>query len=1292
MSKASVRVTSDSSNFQREMKKAVQSMKELSSQTSLATTQAKLFGSAQDQLRAKVSGLEAKISQQTKVVELNKSRQEELTKQLGKWKDKQSELQKKIQSAKTAIEQSSKATGENSDETKALKAELEKLIKEEKDAGAQVEKTEDRLSKQTVATNKSEQALVEMRAELEKTNRELEAPALDDFTESAAAAEKQLEETNQELRTSAWDEYSENADKATAALENAGKKLMVVTGAVVAMGTAAIKTTADFDVGMSNVKAISRATGEEFDALREKALEMGAKTAFSASEAAAAMEYMAQAGWTTEDMLAGIEGVMNAAAASGEDLATTSSILTEGLTSFGMAASESARFADVLVAAGNASNTSVADMGETFKYAGAVCGALGITIEDAAVATGLMANAGIKASNAGTALRSGLSNLVKPTEAMENAMKKYGIAIQTTDDGSVDFMATMRVVRRALGNLDSTTQAAALSTIFGKEAMSGWAAVVTASDEDFRNLTDTINNCTGAAEEASEIRMDNLTGQIEAVKGAIETIAIQIGDILMPTIRNVVAKIQEWADAFVAADEDTKKTIITIAGVVAAIGPLLLGGAKLIQVAKSIAGAFRNLKGIMSAIKVAMGGPTLAIAAVVAAVVALVAAFKHLWETNEAFRVSIIDIWTEIKNTLGRFIESVKERLAGMGITFESVGTAIKTVWEGFCEFLVPVFKNAFQQISDFLTAATNIILDIIDFFAAVFRGDWEAACNEVESIFKTTWQHIVDTFKNAKNTLTGVGDVISGWFEGTKYEAAWTKTWTNICNFFKGIWAGVVTFIDGIKAPFKKIWDEIKDTIVTFIEGIKERLTGLGINFESVSNAIVTVWNVLCEFLVPVFVNAFQEVSTFLKTTANAILAIFDFWTAVFRRDWQGVWDVAKNVFSLTWQHIVATFKNAGNTLKGIANVILGWFGTDWNSMWTSVRDFFVGIWEGITTFFVNIWNGIVTTVTNVFTTIKNVVQTGIMFVVELVKAAFNLITLPWQFIWQNFGDTITSAWNTIKTAVSTGINFVKDIIATVLNKIKEIVSAAWNGIKSVILPVIDVVQSKVSNAWNTIQTVTGTVWNGIKSTTSTVWTGIKSTVTNVADGVKSAVSTAFETVKTKVSSIWDAIKTVTSNAWNSIKSAITTPITNAKNTVSDMIETIKKKFNFSWKLPKLKLPHFSIKGDFSINPPSVPKFSIDWYKTGAIMDAATIFGMNGNTFLGGGEAGEEAILPLEPFYIRLGNMLDTKLAQLTDAVQNVVVYVTCLMDGEEITTRQIVKVEKYLAGSSRAIRRATT
>lgn len=1038
MAKTSVRVTSDSSSFQQAMKKAVQSMKELSSETSLATTQAKLFGSAQDALKAKISGLQAQISQQADIVKLNKDRQQELVQQLDKWKSKQSELQSRIQATKAAIEQSTAATGENSDETKALKEELAQLTKEEKDAAAQVSKTEDRLSKQTVATNKSEQALAELQGELQKTNKE--------------------------LKDAAWDEWTKKADKATQVMDNVGQKLMVVTGAVVGMGAAAVKTTADFDAEMSTVQSISGATGDDFDALREKALEMGSTTAFSASEAASAMEYMAMAGWSTEDMLDGIAGVMNAAAASGEDLAATSDILTDGLTAFGLAASDSAHFADVLVAAGNNANTSVAMMGETFKYAGAVCGTLGITVEDCAIATGLMGNAGIKASQAGTALRSGLSKLIDPTTEAAKAMEQYGFNIATTEDGSVDFMGTMQNLRSAMGDLDATTQAQALSTIFGTEAMSGWAAIVSASDADFQSLTEAIYGCEGAAEAAAAVKLDNLSGQITILKSTIEGIAIQIGDILMPTIRNVVARIQEWAAAFAAADEDTKKTILTVAGVVAAIGPLILGVSKVIKTVKNVVNAFKLMKTGLTAVKVALAGVSAPVLAVTAVVAALVAAFMHLWNTNEGFRTAIIGIWNEIQNTVGTFIEGLKERLGSMGITFESVSAAIKTVWNALCEFLAPVFEGAFQHISNTLTAVTNHILGVIDFFIALFKGDWE------------------------------------------------------------------------------------------------------------------------------------------------------------------GCWEAVKGIFTNVWEYAKNTFSNWVTTIRGVADAILGWFGTDWNTVWTSISTFFVNLWNGVKGFFVGLWNGIVTTITGILNTISSI---------------------------------FTSAWNGIKNTIST----------------------VWNTISAIVSTAVDTVKSVISTAWNTVKTTTTSVWNGVKAAIDTV-----------VNGIRNAVSAAFNAVKSTVSSIWNGIKSATTATWNAIKNAISTPINSAIGVVKSAIGKIKSAFNFSWSLPKLKMPHPYISGKFSLNPPQVPHFGISWYKTGAIMDSDTIFGMNGNTLLGGGEAGQEAILPLEPFYVRLSNMLDEKLGQIGEQAKTVLVYVTCLLDGDEIATKQIVKVEKYMVGTSRAIRRATT
>lgn len=386
--------------------------------------------------------------------------------------------------------------------------------------------------------------------------------------------ESQASTTNQTLLKIG--EVGEKMQAVGDSISGAGKKLMPLTAAITGIGAAAVKTTADFDAQMSTVKSISGATGKDFDALRAKAVEMGSKTSFSATEAAEAMEYMALAGWETSDMVDGIGGIMDAAAASGENLATTSDIITDGLTAFGLSAKDAGHFADVLVKTGNSSNTTVSMMGETFKYAGAVCGSLGISIEDAAIATGLMGNAGIKASNAGTALRTGLTNLVKPTDQMAAAMKKYGVEIKTNSDGSVNLMDTMMNLRSALGGLDKTQQAAAISAIFGKNAMSGWSAIVNASEDDFNALTEAIYSADGAAQEAAAIKLDNLSGQITILKSTIEGIAIQIGDILMPTVRKIVAKIQEWATVFSNLDKEHKEQIVKIAAIVAAIGPLLI--------------------------------------------------------------------------------------------------------------------------------------------------------------------------------------------------------------------------------------------------------------------------------------------------------------------------------------------------------------------------------------------------------------------------------------------------------------------------------------------------------------------------------------------------------------------------------------------------------------------------------------------------------------------------------------------------------------------------------------------
>ena len=367
------------------------------------------------------------------------------------------------------------------------------------------------------------------------------------------------------------------------AVQSMGAAIMPASAVVTALGGSMVKTAADFESSMSEVQAISGATGSDFDALKDKAQEMGAKTKFSASQSAEAMTYMAMAGWKTEDMLDGIEGIMNLAAASGEDLATTSDIVTDALTAFGKSAGDSGQLADIMAAASSNANTNVGLMGETFKYAAPVAGALGYTMEDTALAIGLMANAGIKGSQAGTSLRSMFSRLASPPKECAETMERLGISITNADGTMKPFRDVIGDLRDKFAGLSEAEQAEAAKALAGQEAMSGLLAIVNAAPADVEKLTSAIDNSKGSAEKMANVMNDNLKGQITPLKSQIEGLAIQMGEILVPIISDVVGAISQLAEWFGGLDENTQKTIVTIGLIVAVAGPVLAIVGKLVS-------------------------------------------------------------------------------------------------------------------------------------------------------------------------------------------------------------------------------------------------------------------------------------------------------------------------------------------------------------------------------------------------------------------------------------------------------------------------------------------------------------------------------------------------------------------------------------------------------------------------------------------------------------------------------------------------------------------------------------
>lgn len=870
-----------------------------------------------------------------------------------------------------------------------------------------------RLLKDAIAATKEKLDSLKVAQEQAKQqleNGELGQDKYDALQREILETEEELRRLQQEAATtntalSKIDMAGQKMEAVGNSIAGAGKKMMGVTTVIGGVGVAAVKTAADFDSAMSQVAAVSGATGKDFDALRNKAREMGAKTKFSATEAAEAMNYMAMAGWKTEDMLSGIEGIMNLAAASGEDLATTSDIVTDALTAFGLSAKDSGHFADILAAASSNANTNVSMMGETFKYCAPIAGALGFSAEDTAEAIGLMANAGIKSSQAGTALRTIMNNLASDVKISGKAIGDVTIATTNADGSMRDLSDILADCRSAFGNLTESEKAQAAESLVGKNAMSGFLALMNAGEGDIDKLSSAIDNCDGSSEKMAMTMQDNLAGQLTILKSQLQELAISFGDILMPAIRSIVSKLQSFVDKLNGMDEGTKRTIVTIALLVASIGPLLIiigtaiskigvamqGFVKLANGVSKLKVAIQGGTGVLGKLGAALGGISAPVLAVVTVIAVLVAAFVHLWKTNEGFRDAIIGTWNRIKDTISGFCQGIVDRLNALGFQFTDIVDVLKTVWDGFCQVLAPIFEGVFNNIANILSTVTGVITGILDVFIGIFTGNWSQAWNGIKEIFSSIWNGISSFFSNILNVIKGVADVVLGWF-GT----SWNEVWTNIKTFFEGIWNGIATF-------FTTIWETLKNVVTVGIMAI-----------------------------------------------GSILSAAFDIITLPFRFIWENckeiiisVWDAIKSKVSTVIQAVASIISTVMNTIKTV-------FTTVWNAIKTVVTTVVNAIKSVVTTVF----NAIKSTATTVWNAIKAAVTTPVNAIKSTVSSVFNSVKSTVASIFNGIKSTATSVWNGIKTAITTPIEAAKNKVKSVVDAIKGFFSGMKISLPHIKLP----------------------------------------------------------------------------------------------------------------------------------------------------------------------------------------------------------------------------------------------
>lgn len=843
-----------------------------------------------------------------------------------------------------------------------------------------------RLLKDAIAATKEKLDSLKVAQEQAKQqleNGELGQDKYDALQREIVETEEELRRLQQEAATtntalSKIDVAGKKMETVGNSIAGAGKKMMGVTTVIGGVGVAAVKTAADFDSAMSQVAAVSGATGKDFDALRNKAREMGAKTKFSATEAAEAMNYMAMAGWKTEDMLDGIEGVMNLAAASGEDLATTSDIVTDVLTAFGLSAKDSGHFADILAAASSNANTNVSMMGEIFKYCAPIAGALGFSAEDTAEAIGLMANAGIKSSQAGTALRTIMNNLAGDVKISGKAIGDVTIATTNADGSMRDLSDILADCRSAFGNLTESEKAQAAESLVGKNAMSGFLALMNAGQGDIDKLSSAIDNCDGSAEKMAMTMQDNLAGQLTILKSQLQELAISFGDILMPAIRSIVSKLQGFVDKLNGMDEGTKRTIVTIALLVASIGPLLViigtaiskigvamqGFVKLANGISKLKIAIQGGTGVLGKLGTALGGISAPVLAVVAVIAVLVAAFVHLWKTNEGFRDAIIGTWNRIKDTISGFCQGIVDRLNALGFQFTDIVDVLKTVWNGFCQVLAPIFEGVFNNIANILSTVTGVITGILDVFIGIFTGNWSQAWTGVKEIFSSIWNGISSFFTNILNVIKGVADVVLGWF-GT----SWNEVWTNIKTFFEGIWNGIATF-------FTTIWETLKNVVTVGIMAIGSILSAA---FDIITLPFRFIWENCKEIIISVWDAIKSKVTTVIHAVASVISTVMNAIKSVVTT----VFNAIKNTATTVWNAIKNAVTTPVNAIKSSVTTVF-------NSVKSTVSSIFNGIKSTAT----SVWNGIKSAITTPIEAAKNKVKS----VVDAIKGFFSgmKISLP--------------------------------------------------------------------------------------------------------------------------------------------------------------------------------------------------------------------------------------------------------------------------------------------------------
>lgn len=1020
-------------------------------------------------------------------------------------------------------------------------------------------------------------------------------------------------------------------------------KAAVAVGAFVSIrqavnfGKDVVNTGMQFEQGMANVSAISGATGAELTALSDKAKKMGATTKFSAIEAADAMGYMGMAGWNSSQMIDGIAGIMNLAAASGEELASVSDIVTDALTAFGLKASDSAQFADVLAVASSKSNMNVSLLGESFKNVAATAGAMGYSMQDTTTALGLMANAGIKGSDAGTSLRGVITRLAKPTAEVKQAMTALGISAVNTDGSMKPLSTLIPELQTAFSSLTDSEKGQYATMIAGKNALSGFLSIVNSSPDDFYSLSDAINNSEGAAQSMADTMNDTVSGKLTLLKSQFEGVKIAIFDALGSSqFKGVLQSMSDGLGALTPS----------ISGVTVAIGNGLF---------YAIQGIYNIGMTVFTAVKTAVENNQPAI--------------ERLHTAFDNVKNSIINAFsgngTALIQTLANVIIPTLCNSLSLVLNIASGVISVAST-------LSPVIAGIAGTVTAYKIAVTaaNVVEGIrngLIAFSAVMTGTQAAAFAPLTT---ATIAQIAAT--SALNVVTGVfgaimtfvtspiGLVVIAIGAVIAIGVALYKHWDTVKQWAGNLWNGIKNIFNGIKNTISNAWNGVKETASNVWGAVKDTVS------EKLNN----------------IKTAYQEHGGGIKgAAAGAMEAVKGYYTA----GYTFINNLTGGKLGQVVDSVKTKLSPMVNTVKEKLSGVKDAFGSAFSNAFEFVKNSYnEGALKPVADKVVSAFSAVETAIAEKFTGIKDAIGEKLTAVGDAASGV---------------KDKIAAKFTTVKDAVVEKFNSIKAGVAVALASIIEVVSNIVGGVRSVVTTIIEGIRTHIGNAAEAVRTKITNIIEGIKlnfqnffTSIRTVFENIKAAVSGIFEGIKTVVSGVFQTIVgiftlnldtikggvqnviTGITAIIDGAKQVVMNAWNAITSAATltfnnirTVVTNViegiktviqsikdtfsnvfnsvKNIVSNVFNSIKTTISNVWNGIKnlIKAPHIVQTGTISIAGIStpIPKLGIQWYAKGGIMTRPTMFGMNGGNAMVGGESGAEAVLPLDMLWTKLAQFL---------------------------------------------------